>query len=84
MSTNTYQMQVQVAAYLLSLARQRTTEIERSAQAAETLVAHLREQNGLLEKQIALLEHRSWLIEQCSELSATPPDIEVPHVDRTF
>jgi hypothetical protein len=63
--TNSYKVEVQVAAYLLSLARQRTTEMERSAQAAEALVAHIRDQNKLLEEQNALLEHRIWLLEQC-------------------
>jgi hypothetical protein len=71
---NSYQVEMQVAAYLLSLARQRTTEMERSAQAAEALVSHLRAQNELIETQIALLEHRSWLLEQCSELSINPLD----------
>jgi uncharacterized protein with von Willebrand factor type A (vWA) domain len=49
MSTNNYQTELQVAAYLVSLARQITTEMERAAEAEETLVAHLREQNELLE-----------------------------------
>ena len=58
MPANNYQMEVQVAAYLASLARQRASLMERAAEAGEALVTHLREQNQLLKEQIALLQER--------------------------
>lgn len=43
-----YQVEMQVAAYLLSLARQRTSEMECAVEAAGVLVTHLQKQNELL------------------------------------
>ena len=82
--TNSYQLEMQIAAYLLSLARQRASEMERAAEAAGVLVAYLQKQNELLEKQNALLEHRSWLLEQCCEVSVKLHDIGGRDVNRAL
>lgn len=84
MSTNSDQVQVQLAAFLLSIERQRAAEMERSAQAAGALVAYLQKQNNLLEEQIALLEHRAWLLDQCVESSNTLQDCGERDVNRAF